>query len=131
MNEKILTILHWLFCFFSIFEIIAITSLIFNAAKKPEKWKTHSVLIFVHFHPWKKSVHVWFDFFPSYLSRKKGTSETFLGFSVASASKKFFLSFSYFGKARTANITWTGLFRSGIAYPSGCVAVSHSVCGSH
>ena len=54
MNEKILTILHWLFCFFSIFEIIVITSLIFNAAKNPEKWKKRSVLIFVHFHLWKK-----------------------------------------------------------------------------
>ena len=41
-----------------------------------------------------------FEFFPSYyLSRKNGTSETFLGLGVASASKNFSLvPFSYFGK---------------------------------
>ena len=36
-----------------IFEFMAITSMLWNFTKKPEKWKKHSVSIFVHFYPRK------------------------------------------------------------------------------
>ena len=45
-----------------------------------------------------KFFHVWFEFFPSYLSRKKEISETFLGL------KKFFLGFLF-----STSVTWEKL----------------------
>ena len=64
--------------------------------KKPDKWKKHSVLkIVLATFFGRNLVYVWFEICPSYLSRKKGTSETFLNLSLfisrprstASASK--------------------------------------------
>ena len=53
--------------------------MIVNSTKKPEKWKKHSVLkvVLATFFG-RNLVYVWFEICPSYLSRKKGTLETFL-----------------------------------------------------
>ena len=37
----------------SIYKVLALTILQWNSTKKPEKWKKHSVSIFVHFYPRK------------------------------------------------------------------------------
>ena len=81
---------HWIEAEVAFFTAISLfLSIVCNSTKKPAKWKKHSVSIFFPFPPLGKILLVWFEFFPSYLSRKKGTSETFLGFGVASASKNF------------------------------------------
>ena len=49
------------------------------STKKPDKWKKHSVLkIVLTTFFGRNLVYVWFEICPSYLSRKKGTSGTFL-----------------------------------------------------
>ena len=50
--------------------------------------------------PESKFFHVWFEFFPSYLSRKKEISETFLGLGL----KKLFLGFLF-----STSVTWEKL----------------------
>ena len=46
--------------------------------------------------PSAKFVHVWFEFLPSYLSRKKGTSGTFFSFGLRPQLQKTFLQFPFF-----------------------------------
>ena len=43
-----------------------------------------------------KFFHVWFEFFPSYLSRKKEISETFLGLGLRPRPQKTFPRFPFF-----------------------------------
>ena len=43
-----------------------------------------------------KFFHVWFEFFPSYLSRKKEISETFLGLGLRTRHQKTFPRFPFF-----------------------------------
>ena len=97
---------------------------IIYSTKKPDKWKKHSVSIFVLTTVFEKMCpHLIWDFL-SYLSRKKGISETFLSLGLfisrprptASASKmrprlqKTFprFPFFYFGNfGQISNQTWT------------------------
>ena len=46
--------------------------------------------------PESKFFHVWFEFFPSYLSRKKEISETFLGLGLRPRPQKTFPRFPFF-----------------------------------
>ena len=95
-----------------------------KSTKKPDKWKKHSVSIFVLTTVFEEMCpHLIWDFL-SYLSRKKGISETFLSLGLfisrprptASASKmrprlqKTFprFPFFYFGNfGQISNQTWT------------------------
>ena len=65
--------------------------------KKP--WKMKKAFCFDYFsmsQSKSKFFHVWFEFFPSYLSRKKETSETFLGLGLRPRPQKTFPQFPFF-----------------------------------
>ena len=104
--------------------LIEVQKTIVYSTKKPDKWKKHSVSIFVLTTVFEKMCpHLIWDVL-SYLSRKKGISETFLSLGLfisrprptASASKmrprlqKTFprFPFFYFGNfGQISNQTWT------------------------
>ena len=85
-----------------------------NLRKNLEKMK--KAFCFDYFsmsRPESKFFHVWFEFFPSYLSRKKEISETFLGLGLRSRPQKTFPRFPFFyfsnmGKRKnlTSDMTW-------------------------
>ena len=61
------------------FQTLKVLSTTEYSTKKPDKWKKHSVLKIVLTNFFGRNlVYVWFEICPSYLSRKKGTSGTFL-----------------------------------------------------
>ena len=65
--------------------------------KKP--WKMKKAFCFDCFSMSRsesKFFHVWFEFFPSYLSRKKEISETFLGLGLRPRPQKTFPRFPFF-----------------------------------
>ena len=65
--------------------------------KKP--WKMKKAFCFDYFSMSRsesKFFHVWFEFFPSYLSKKKEISETFLGLGLRPRPQKIFPRFPFF-----------------------------------
>ena len=65
--------------------------------KKP--WKMKKAFCFDYFSMSRsesKFFHVWFEFFPSYLSKKKEISETFLGLGLRPRPQKTFPRFPFF-----------------------------------
>ena len=99
-------------------EQIAITSMVWIRVKEKAK-KNEKSILFQYFSltlTSGKIVHVWFEFFPSYLSRKKGTSGTFLSFGLRPQLQKNFLQFpfSYFGNLGKTQI------RRGQFFPQTC-----------
>ena len=79
-------------------------SILCNSTKKPAKWKKHSVSIFFPFPPLGKILLVWFEFFPSYLSRKKEPWEHFSASDYGLGFKNFFV-----GTLFSTSVTWEKL----------------------
>ena len=65
------------------------------ARKNHKKAKKHSVSIIV-LGTSEEKLHVWFEFFPSYLGRTKGTSKTFLSLGLRPRLQKTFSRFPFF-----------------------------------
>ena len=64
-----------------------------------KQWKMKKAFCFDYFsmsQSKSKFFHVWFEFFPSYLSRKKEISETFLGLGLRPRPQKTFPRFPFF-----------------------------------
>ena len=78
------------------FDLLGVSTLwIFT--KKP--WKMKKAFCFDYFSMSRsesKFFHVWFEFFPSYLSKKKEISETFLGLGLRPRPQKTFPRFPFF-----------------------------------
>ena len=73
---------------------------VFTLCKFTKKhWKMKKAFCFDYFSMSRsesKFFHVWFEFFPSYLSKKKEISETFLGLGLRPRPQKTFPRFPFF-----------------------------------
>ena len=70
---------------------------IWNANEKARKMKKSILFRYLFLPlPSAKLIHAWFEFFPSYLSRKKEISETFLGLGLRPRPQKTFPQFPFF-----------------------------------
>ena len=65
------------------------------STKNPQKWKKHSVSIFVLATTFEKIYARLIWVFPKYRCRKKGTSKTFLGFGLRPQPQKLFSQFPF------------------------------------